>query len=318
MPPLYPELYDLIIDHLADDFGALGACALVCSGFLPRCRHYMFRDVVFYPPRAPGEESRCGVFLRCFGDRAGLVEGLTVYERGLPGGKGMRTDEWMGDLPRVLPLFVSLRRVRGEECGVQGGLCRELETLRVGDWEYLFGREGVISLERLRDVVWPVTSEVGSWMPGVHELFGRAKRLERAMLLDWRGSHRNLDHITPIPDISHLRFLTVFVPLAYTDRYEVRRALVCSKDKVDKVETAVSVLDWTRRMLDTGVRLEEVVIIVNGKSVVEDEAVRQAWARVLRSGVVVRVEGGWKETVKEWIGWPRVERAERREGLYEL
>ncbi len=146
-----------------------------------------------------------------------------------------------------------------------GGLCKELETLKVGighlraRWmRFLLGRDGVISPENLREMVFPAASEVDSWMPGVDKLFGRAPRLERAMLLDWRGSHLNLDResrlisldwsnlsqdITPIPDISHLCFLTVFIPLAYTDRYGVHRALVPKNAKVDTADIAICALE---------------------------------------------------------------------------
>ncbi|KAK0237391.1 hypothetical protein EDD85DRAFT_542272 [Armillaria nabsnona] len=206
-----------------------------------------------------------------------------------------------------------------------GGLCKELETSKVGvghlraRWmRFLFGRDGVISLANLRGLVFPVTSEVDSWMPGVHELFGRAPRLERAMLLDWRGSHQNLDHITPIPDISNLRSLAVFVPLAYTDRYEVRRALVPKNTKVDTADTAICALDWTRRMLDTGTRLEEAALIVNASSVVDNEGVRAAWAHLLRPNVVVRVEGDCSEVTRTRLGRARVEHTEGREAFYEL
>ncbi len=198
---------------------------------------------------------------------------------------------------------------------------------------FLFGTDGVISLENLREMVFPVISEVDSWMPGVHELFGRAPRLERAMLLDWRGSHQNFDRewclfsfylsnlsqdVTPVPDISCLRFLTVFVPLAYTDRYEVRRALVPKKTKVNAVDTAISVLDWTRRMLDTSSRLEETVLIVNASSVVDGEGMRAAWARLLRPNIIMCVEGECSETIRTCLGCERVEPAEGREAVYEV
>ncbi|KAK0435297.1 hypothetical protein EV421DRAFT_1247021 [Armillaria borealis] len=381
MASLYSELYDLIIDHLADDTPALTACSLVSRAFLPRCQHHLFRHITFYP-----SDNRCARF---FADKGPLVEELTIFERRLPGDKGMRMDAWTEALPRVLPLLVSLRKVRfsGQmyldarhrvRTGVQGllaqltsltldgvffssltelgtffgcvprlkrlavnvvtvgrgdgddgvyetGLCKELEMLKVGighlraRWiHFLFGRDGVISLESLRELVFPVTSEVDSWMPGVHELFGRAPRLETAMLLDWRGSHQNLDHITPVPNISHLRFLTVFVPLAYTDRYEVRRALVPKKTKVAAADTAICALDWTRRMLDTGTRLGEVVLIVNASSVVDDKGVKEAWARLLRPTVVVRVEGDCSEVTRARVGWARVEHAEGREAFFEL
>ncbi|KAK0435314.1 hypothetical protein EV421DRAFT_1908789 [Armillaria borealis] len=88
-------------------------------------------------------------------------------------------------------------------------------------------------------------------------LFDRAPRLETSMLLDWRGSHQNLDHITP------------------TDRYEVRRALVPKNTKVDTADT-IPALDWTRRMPDTGTRLEEVVLIARASSVVDDKGAREA------------------------------------------
>ncbi|PBK60731.1 hypothetical protein ARMSODRAFT_688309 [Armillaria solidipes] len=381
MAALYSELYDLIIDYLADDTPTLTACSLVSRAFLPRCQHHLFRHITLYPGN-----NRCARF---FADKAPLVEQLTIFERRLPGDKGMRTDAWTEALPRVLPLLVSLRRARfsgqmyldGQHrvrTGVQGvlvqltsltldgvffsslaelgtffgcvprlrrlamnvvtvgrgdddddtcegGFCKELETLKVGTghlrarWmRFLFWRDGVISLENLKELVFPVTSEVDSWMPGVHELFGRAPRLETAMLLDWRGSHQNLDHITPVPDISHLRSLTVFVPLAYTDRYEVRRAPAHKNTKIDMVDTAISALDWTRRMLDTGTRLEEVVLIVNASSVVDGEATREAWARLLRPNVVVRVEGECSERIRACLGCARVEPAEGKEAFYEL
>ncbi|KAK0479337.1 hypothetical protein IW261DRAFT_1564726 [Armillaria novae-zelandiae] len=269
MATLYSELYDLIIDYLVDDTPALTACSLVSRVLLPRCQHHLFRHITFYPG-----DNRCA---RIFADKALLVEELTIYERRLPGDKGMRTDVGTEALPRMLPLLVSLRRAKfsgqmyldamhrvwtgvqgvlaqlksitldgvffsnlaevasffgcmphlkrlamnvvtvgGDNNGdevYQGGLCKELETLKVGTgnlrprWmRFLFGRDGVIWLENLRDLVFPVTSEVDSWMPGVHELVYRAPRLESAMLLDWRGSHQNLDHITPVPDIGHLRW----------------------------------------------------------------------------------------------------------------
>ncbi|KAK0193171.1 hypothetical protein F5146DRAFT_533923 [Armillaria mellea] len=381
MAALYSELYDLIIDYLADDTSTLTACSLVSHAFLPRCQHHLFRHVTFYP-----DNSRCARF---FVDKAPLVEELTIFERRLPGDKGMRTDAWTEALPRVLPLLVSLRRVRfsGQmyldaqhrvRSGVQGTLaqltsltldgvffsslaeltgffgcvprlkklamnvvtvgrgdddndihsgvlCKDLETLKVGTgnlcprWmRFLFGKDGAMSFGNLRELMFPVTTEVDSWMPGVHELFGRAPMLETAMLLDWRGSHHNLDHVTPVPDIIHLRSLTVFVPLAYTDRYEVRRTMVPKTAKVDTADTARSVLDWTRRMLDTGTQLEDVVVIVNHSSVVDDEGVRAAWMGVLRPNVVVRVEGGWSETVCAQLGNGRVEPAQRREMFYDL
>ncbi|PBK60735.1 hypothetical protein ARMSODRAFT_982111 [Armillaria solidipes] len=252
-----------------DDASALTACSLVLRVFLPRGHHHLFRHVTFYPG-----DGRCVQF---FADKASLVEELTIFERRLPGDKGIRTDAWTEALRRVLTLLVSLWKSSGVRSGVQGMLapltsvtldgvffsslaelgaffgcvphlrrlavnvitigrgdddayegvlCKELETLKVGigqlrtRWmRFLFGRNSIISLENLRELIFPVTSEVDSWMPGVHELFGRAPRLESAMLLDWRGSHQNPDHITPVPDISHLRFLAVFIPLAYTDRY---------------------------------------------------------------------------------------------------
>ncbi|KAK0237393.1 hypothetical protein EDD85DRAFT_542307 [Armillaria nabsnona] len=136
---------------------------------------------------------------------------------------------------------------------------------------FFFGRDSVISLESLKELVFPVMSDVDSWMPGVHELLGRAPRLETAMLLDWRGSHQNLDRITPALDIGRLRFLTVFVPLAYRDRYEVRRALIPKKTKMNTADTAICALDWTRRMLDMGTRFVKVVLVVNASSVVDVE-----------------------------------------------
>ncbi len=71
-------------------------------------------------------------------------------------------------------------------------------------------------------------------------------------------------------------------------------------------------------MLGTGNRLEEVAIIVNASSVVEGAGVREAWARLLRPNVVVRVEGNCSETTRAWAGNVTVESAEGKEAFYEL
>ncbi|KAK0193166.1 hypothetical protein F5146DRAFT_1000262 [Armillaria mellea] len=293
MAALYSELYDLIIDYLADNTSTLTACCLVSRAFLPRCQHHLFRHVTFYP-----DNTRCARF---FADKAPLVEELTIFERRLPGNKGMRTDAWTEALPRVLPLLVSLRRVRisGQmyldarhrvRSGVQGILAQltslTLDGVFFSSLAEVTGFFGCVPrLKKLamnvvtvgrgdddeRDTLGHAMQRAGDaqsrdwrWIAGCrvcHELFGRAPMLETAMLLDWRGSHHNLD---------------LFVPLAYTDRYEVRRTTVPKTAKVDTADAARSVLDWTRRMLDTGTQLEEVVVIVNHSSVVDDEGVRAA------------------------------------------
>lgn len=106
-----------------------------------------------------------------------------------------------------------------------------------------------LALLNLRELVFSVTSEVNSWIPGAHELLRRAPPLETAMLLNWRGPYQNLDHIILIPDISSLRSLSVFVPLACMDRYDVRRTMVPKNTKVNAADMVKSALDWTRRML---------------------------------------------------------------------
>ncbi len=139
--------------------------------------------------------------------------------------------------------------------------------------------------------------------------------VSRIKSFDWSNFFQN---ITPIPDISNLRSLTVFVPLAYTDRYEARRTLVSKNTKVDTVDTAICALDCTRRILDTGTRLEEVVIIVNASSMVDDEGVRAAWVRLLRPNVIVRVVGECLEVTRARLVCVRVQPAEGREAFYEL
>lgn len=45
VPRLPPELTDIIIDHLRQDKAALAACSLVCTGFLNRSFHHLFRTI---------------------------------------------------------------------------------------------------------------------------------------------------------------------------------------------------------------------------------------------------------------------------------
>ncbi len=67
-----------------------------------------------------------------------------------------------------------------------------------------------------------------------------------------------------------------------------------------------------------GTRLEEVVLIVNASSVVDDEGVRATWARLLRPNVVVRVEGECSEVTRARLGCVGLEPAEGRGVLYGL
>lgn len=180
---------------------------------------------------------------------------------------------FFGCMPRLKGLVLNVMTVgrRAGDRRVRGGLCGELETLEVGighlhpRWiRYLLGRDGVISLESLRELVYPLTLEADSWLPGVDELVGRAPRLEKAVLVDSRGGREShlfsltsrilIRGMTPVPDTCRLRSFTVFAPL---DRSEVRWT------KVDVSEIAV---DWTRTLLGLGPRLEQVVILINAKS----------------------------------------------------
>ncbi|KAK0237404.1 hypothetical protein EDD85DRAFT_951578 [Armillaria nabsnona] len=304
MACLYSELYDLIIDYLADDTPTLTACSLVSH------------HITFHPCN-----NRCADF---FEDKAPLVEELTIYGRLLPGDKGMRTDAWTEALRNVLPLLISLRRpsfsgkmyldaMHRVRSGVQGVLA-QLTSLT------------------LDGVFFSTLAELGTFFGRVPHLRGLAVNVITVGRGDDDDGHdgglsKELEtlkvgighlHITPVPDISRLRYLTVFIPLAYTNRHEVRRALLPKSTKVNTADIAICALDWTRRMLDTGSRSEEVAIILNVSSVVDGEGVREAWARVLRPNIVVRVEGDCSETIRAWVGNARVALAEGKEAFYEL
>ncbi|KAK0430398.1 hypothetical protein EV421DRAFT_2041875 [Armillaria borealis] len=189
---------------------------------------------------------------------------------------------------------VAVGRGDNDNVSLQGGLCKELET-------------------QSRDRT--PTNEVDalSFRERRRHLFGESE--EVGLPNDVRGGQLdNLDHITPIPGISHLRFFTVFIPLAYTDRYEVRRALAPKKTKVN---TAISALDWTRRNLDIGTRLEEVVLIVNASSVVDDEGVSADSTPLLTPNVVVGVEGDCSEATQGRMECISVGQAEGRSAYYE-
>ncbi len=84
------------------------------------------------------------------------------------------------------------------------------------------------------------------------------------------------------------------------------------------MDTAISVLDWTRRMLGTCTQLEEVVFIMNANSVVDDEGVRTVWTHLLMPNVVVRMQGGCSEATRAWVCNAKVEQAEGRQVYYEL
>ncbi|KAK0490185.1 hypothetical protein EDD18DRAFT_1334735 [Armillaria luteobubalina] len=214
-PSLYSELYD----HLRDDIPVLTARSVVSRAFLPRSQHHLFRHITFYL-----DDGQCARF---FVDKAPLIEELAIFERRLPNDRGMRTDAWA----RGVAESVTSARLAGES-QILRPPTREADALPL---------RGIISPENMRELVFLVTSEVDGWMSCSHELFNRAPRLERETLLDWRGTHQNVE--------------------PYMDRYEIRRALVPKNTKVDAVDTAICALDWTRRMLDPGTPLERRLLL---------------------------------------------------------
>lgn len=53
IPYLPPELFEEIVDHLADDPASLRRCAIAAKTFAPSCRRHLFRRVVFRPHNLP-------------------------------------------------------------------------------------------------------------------------------------------------------------------------------------------------------------------------------------------------------------------------
>ena len=47
LPPLPPEIFDLIVDHLHDETTTLKECCLVSKSWVPRARRYIFAKVTF-------------------------------------------------------------------------------------------------------------------------------------------------------------------------------------------------------------------------------------------------------------------------------
>ncbi len=73
---------------------------------------------------------------------------------------------WVPHLTKLAINVITVGRDDNDDDVHMGGLCKELETLKVGighlraRWmRFLFGRDGVISLENLTELVFPVTSE---------------------------------------------------------------------------------------------------------------------------------------------------------------
>ncbi|PBK90901.1 hypothetical protein ARMGADRAFT_1031998 [Armillaria gallica] len=353
MAPLYFVLYDLVIDHLADGTPAPTACSLVSRMLLPLCQHHLFRHITFYPGdgqcarlsadkaslvreltiferREPGDK---GVCTDAWTEALPRVLPLLVLLRRVKSSGKMYLDHcievlaqltsltldgvffssltevatFFGCVPLLAINVVTVGRGDDDDNSHEGGLCSGLETLKVGigllrvRWiRFLFGTDSVISLENLKELVFLVTSEGAKFGDG-----------------DVAGPHQSLDHITPVPDISRLCSFTVFVPIAYRDRYEVRRALGPIKStKVNTVDTAICALDWTRRMLDIGTRLEEVVLIVNASSVVngEGEGGVGASAQAERHGA----RGGRVSGDDSGVAWECLGKASRRETMMML
>ncbi|KAK0207632.1 hypothetical protein IW262DRAFT_521851 [Armillaria fumosa] len=342
---LHSELYDQIIDHLANDHLSLKYCSLTSPAFLPRSQYHLFKHITLFPPAPHCEPYRFPV------SKAYLVQSLTIYERRALSGV-RRTDVWARNaLPALLPLFISLRSVKlsgmmyldaqdrirtgvenllgrmtsltlddtyfssfgelgtfftclprlkrlglgivtvggteGNLCGEEGMLCPELEELKVGTrhlrarWMHcLFN---AMSFRSLLTLEYPLTSKGDRWMPSVETMLEMAPNLETAILVDWRGA---LANIVDVPDLRRLRAVTVFIPLEKTGECEIRNG----HTKLDNTIIRVAVLEWIARMLDTGMCLEDITLIVEGKDTPKDERLREAWRKLTdRPGVTVRV-----------------------------
>lgn len=121
------------------------------------------------------------------------------------------------------------------------------------------------------------------WMPSVETMLKLAPNLERVILVDWRGA---LANIVDVPDLRRLRAVTLFIPLEKTGECEIRNG----HTQVDNIIMRVAVLEWIARMLDTGMCLEDITLIVEGKDTPKDERLREAWRKLTdRPGVTVRV-----------------------------
>ncbi|KAK0485471.1 hypothetical protein EDD18DRAFT_697686 [Armillaria luteobubalina] len=90
-------------------------------------------------------------------------------------------------------------------------------------------------------------------------------------MMPCRAFFRRRDASHSALNIGHLRIIIV-EDLLCRDWY---RTLVLSYSST-----------WIRRILDTGPRLEQAVIIVNASSVMDDEGVRTAWMFLLRPNAV--------------------------------
>ncbi|KAF9006958.1 hypothetical protein BDQ17DRAFT_250898 [Cyathus striatus] len=105
MPPLPPELIDLIISHLHEDSYSLKSCSLVCRAWVPRSRYYLFVNPV---QLQLGVAEHCERFVELFGKGTGLskyVRFLTLV--GAPQRKSYRvlqclnTFSWVEELRLV-------------------------------------------------------------------------------------------------------------------------------------------------------------------------------------------------------------------------
>ncbi|KAI8980101.1 hypothetical protein BD414DRAFT_516553 [Trametes punicea] len=103
VPRLPAELDDLILDHLRDDRRTLRACALTCSGWLPRAHYHLFRSIYL-------DWSNCYSFSRLLASNPALASYVGTLE--IEGAFGIFTmdrlhgatlDAWLRAIPPWLP-----------------------------------------------------------------------------------------------------------------------------------------------------------------------------------------------------------------------
>ncbi|KAK0484102.1 hypothetical protein EDD18DRAFT_1336328 [Armillaria luteobubalina] len=195
----------------------------------------------------------------------------------------------------------------------EGRLFKELETFKVGTGHlhvkrmcFLFGRDGIISPENLRELVFPVVSEVDGWMSCSHELFGGDSRLEM-VTLDCRGTHKNVDRssnlsslkISPPNPISVISVPSPLRPLSICG--PIRDSEGSGRQEYQGGCGGYGGYGHMYIRLDKedagyGYSFTKSAIIGNASSVMGDEGVRAAWMRLLRMNVAVRMEGECPET----------------------
>lgn len=226
-PVLPPELYDHILDQLADDKRTLRSCALTSRQWLPRAQHNLFRSIYI-------DWSNCSAFSRLLSSNPLLTDHVRTLEIESAFGifsmdrlHGATLDAWLHTIPPWMPArLANLTKLELALLTIDADLARGF-----------FNRlRGVTHL-----TLWACTLKTFDVFTEMYSSFPGLKRLTIAFTQEWESNPCSKTAVVPLAKNGARPQLEVLELTSGCDNFKVLRWLIA-----EDLHRAVHTLSCTR------------------------------------------------------------------------